>query len=36
MKSSTPDRLNLRLMLLIALVGAALMFIGWYRFIAHS
>jgi hypothetical protein len=36
MDSSTPDRLNLRLMLLIAIVGAALALVGWYRFIAHS
>ena len=36
MTSSKPDRLNSRLMLLIALVGAALLLVGWYRYFAHS
>ena len=30
----TPDRLNLRVMLLIALVGAALALVAWFRFFA--
>ena len=32
MATSTPDRLNMRLLLLIAVVGAALALIGWYRY----
>jgi hypothetical protein len=34
MNSNTPDRLNLRVMLLVALVGAALALVAWYRFFA--
>jgi hypothetical protein len=34
MEPTAPDRLNVRVMLLIALVGAALALVGWYRFIA--
>ncbi len=34
MEPTTPDRMNLRVMLLIALVGAALALVGWYRFFA--
>jgi hypothetical protein len=30
----TPDRMNLRVMLLIALVGAALALVAWFRFFA--
>ena len=30
---TNPDRMNLRIMLLIALVGAALALVGWYRYI---
>ena len=30
----TPDRLNLRVMLLVAVVGAALALVAWYRFFA--
>jgi hypothetical protein len=31
MDKTTPDRLNLRVMLLVALVGAALALVAWYR-----
>ena len=34
MEPTTPDRMNLRVMLLIALVGAALALVGWFRFVA--
>ena len=30
----TPDRMNLRVMLLIAVVGAALALVAWYRLFA--
>jgi hypothetical protein len=36
MEKTNPDRLNNRVLLLIALVGAVLALVGWYRFIAHS
>ena len=32
MDSQTPDRLNLRVLLIVAVVGAALALVGWYRF----
>jgi hypothetical protein len=32
MPTATPDRLNTRLLLIIAVVGAALALIGWYRY----
>ena len=32
MPAATPDRTNLRVMLLIALVGAALALVGWFRY----
>jgi len=32
MPTAAPDRLNMRLMLIIAGVGAALALIGWYRY----
>jgi hypothetical protein len=34
MEPTTPDRMNLRVMLLIALVGAALALVAWFRFFA--
>jgi hypothetical protein len=34
MDPTAPDRLNLRVMLLIAVLGAALALIAWYRFFA--
>ncbi len=34
MEPTSPDRMNLRVMLLIALVGAALALVGWFRFVA--
>jgi hypothetical protein len=36
MDRTTPDRLNGRVMLLLVLVGAALAFVGWYRFFAQG
>ena len=32
MATETSDRLNMRLLLIIAVVGAALALIGWYRY----
>jgi hypothetical protein len=32
MPIATPDRLNMRILLLIAVVGAALALLGWYRY----
>jgi hypothetical protein len=32
MHSNQPDRLNIRVWLMIALTGAALALIGWYRY----
>jgi hypothetical protein len=34
MQPTTPDRLNLRVMLLVAVLGAALALIAWFRFFA--
>jgi hypothetical protein len=31
MDKTTPDRLNLRVMLLVAVVGAVLALVAWYR-----
>jgi hypothetical protein len=36
MDSSKPDRLNLRLLLIIAIVGAVLALIGWFRYFGVS
>ena len=36
MDRSTPDRLNTRVLLLVAIVGAVLALVGWYRYVAHS
>ena len=33
MPTTTPDRLNMRLLLLIAIVGAVLAAVGWYRYL---
>ena len=33
MDSSKPDNLNLRILLLVAILGAVLAFIGWFRYI---
>jgi hypothetical protein len=33
MKTGQPDYLNLRLWLMLAIVGALLCLIGWYRFL---
>jgi hypothetical protein len=32
MDSTKPDRLNVRLLLMIALLGAVLALIGWFRY----
>ncbi len=32
MESNVPDRLNLRVRLMLAVLGAILAVIGWYRF----
>ena len=32
MATETSDRLNMRLLLIIAVVGAALALVGWYRY----
>jgi hypothetical protein len=34
MDSSKPDRLNLRLLLMLAILGAVLALIGWFRYVA--
>jgi len=36
MDSTGPDKMNLRLMLIIAVLGAALALIGWYRYFGAS
>jgi hypothetical protein len=33
MDSPTSDRLNMRLLLLIAILGAVLAIIGWFRYV---
>ena len=33
MGTTTPDRLNLRVWLMLALLGAILCFVGWYRYL---
>jgi hypothetical protein len=32
MESKPPDRLNMRVLLMLAIVGAVLGVIGWYRY----
>ena len=32
MPTASPDRMSLKIMLLITLVGAALALVGWYRY----
>jgi hypothetical protein len=36
MDSTKPDRLNVRLLLMIALLGAVLALIGWFRYFGVS
>ena len=36
MDATRPDRLNLRLMLVLAILGAVLAAIGWYRYFAGA
>ena len=33
MPSNTPDRLNLRVLLMVAIPGALLALVGWYRYL---
>jgi len=35
MPTATPDRLNSRLLLIIAVLGAVLALVGWYRYFSH-
>ena len=32
MQTNTPDRLNQRVLLMVAILGALLAIVGWYRF----
>jgi hypothetical protein len=34
MQPSAPDRLNLRVLLLLAILGAFLALVGWYRYLS--
>ena len=34
MPTTAPDRLNLRVLLMIAILGAVLAVVGWYRYFA--
>jgi hypothetical protein len=36
MDANQADRLNLRVLLLVAALGAVLMVLGWYRFFSAS
>ena len=36
MDSTRPDKMTLRLMLIIAVLGAALALIGWYRYFSAN
>ena len=36
MDTNQSDKLNLRVMLLVALLGAALLAVGWYRYLSVS
>lgn len=33
MPSNVPDRLNLRVLLMVAILGALLALVGWYRYL---
>lgn len=33
MPPNTPDRLNLRVLLMVAILGALLALVGWYRYL---
>jgi hypothetical protein len=35
MPTATPDRLNSRLLLIIAVLGVVLALVGWYRYFSH-
>ena len=35
MPTATPDRLNYRLLLILAVLGAVLALVGWYRYFSH-
>jgi hypothetical protein len=34
MDTNTPDRLNMRLVVMLAALGAFLCLVGWYRFLS--
>jgi hypothetical protein len=34
MESKSPDRLNMRVWLMLAIVGAILALVGWYRYLS--
>ncbi len=34
MQTNTPDRMNMRVLTLLAVVGAILCIIGWYRYLS--
>lgn len=34
MESNSPDRLNLRVWLMLVIVGAVLCLVGWYRYLS--
>jgi hypothetical protein len=34
MQPNAPDRLNLRVLLLLAILGAFLALVGWYRYLS--
>lgn len=36
MLPNAPDRLNSRVLLLLAILGAVLAVVGWYRFLAQG
>jgi hypothetical protein len=36
MEPTKPDKLNIRILLLVAILGAVLALIGWFRYIGGS
>jgi hypothetical protein len=34
MQPNAPDRMNLRVLLLLAILGAVLALVGWYRYLS--
>jgi hypothetical protein len=35
MQPNAPDRVNSRVLLMLAILGAVLALIGWYRYLSH-